>query len=98
MKRFKEWIEPVFDIEGFAYQKIERNYPINPYHWRCQHPENLKMGKETDIGCFVYMNAKHGIQIGNMTQIGSHCSIYSESTIYGKHSGVKKGKLSLGMM
>jgi len=94
--RFNGWIPPVFDEDGWAYKKTVCGYPVEPYHWRCQHPEKLKMGKETDVGCFTYMNAKYGIEIGNDVKIGSHCSIYSESTIHGKHSGVLKGKITIG--
>ena len=39
------------------------------------------MGKETDIGAFTYINAKYGVEIQENVQIGSHCSIYSWSTI-----------------
>jgi acetyltransferase-like isoleucine patch superfamily enzyme len=35
----------------------------------------------TDIGAFTYINAKHGVTIGDFVQIGSYCSIYSVSTI-----------------
>ena len=51
-----------------------------PYGWRCQHHENLVIGKRVDIGCFTYMNAKEGIVIDDDVQIGSHCSIYSVDT------------------
>ncbi|WP_232473359.1 acyltransferase [Thermococcus thioreducens] len=53
-----------------------------------QYPEGLKLGKYTDIGAFTYINAKYGVVIEDYVQIGSHCSIYSESTIDGK-----KGKV-----
>lgn len=35
----------------------------------------------TDIGAFTYINAKNGVVIEDAVQIGSHCSIYSVSTI-----------------
>jgi len=90
--RFKKWLPPTFDEDGWAYS----NDSHIKYGWRCQHFQNLTLGDETDVGCFTYMNAKHGIQIGIITQIGSNCSIYSESTIYGKYSGVLKGKVVIG--
>lgn len=46
-----------------------------------QHPQNLVMGTDTDIGAFTYINAKHGVVIEDKVQIGSHCAIYSVSTI-----------------
>ncbi|MBS3059665.1 MAG: acyltransferase, partial [Candidatus Diapherotrites archaeon] len=47
-------------------------------------------GVKTDIGAFTYINAKNGVEIGDFVQIGSHCSIYSDSTIDNK-----KGKVVL---
>jgi acetyltransferase-like isoleucine patch superfamily enzyme len=61
------------------------------YNWVVQHPDNLKLGKFTDIGMFTYINAFCGVEIKTNSQIGSHCSIYSISTIDGK-----KGKVLIG--
>ncbi|MFX0088050.1 MAG: acyltransferase, partial [Candidatus Hodarchaeota archaeon] len=36
------------------------------------------------LGAFTYVNAKFGVEIEDFVQIGSHCAIYSESTIDGK--------------
>ena len=47
----------------------------------CQYHDNLKLGKKTDIGAFTYINARYGVEIQEDVQIGSHCSIYSWSTI-----------------
>ena len=55
-----------------------------------QHVNNFKLGYKTDIGAFTYINAKYGVIIENLVQIGSHCSIYSISTIDNK-----KGKVWL---
>ena len=55
-----------------------------------QHKDNLVLGESTDIGAFTYINAKNGVVIENNVQIGSHCSIYSISTIDNK-----KGKVVL---
>jgi acetyltransferase-like isoleucine patch superfamily enzyme len=54
----------------------------------CQHHENLILGEKTDIGAFTYINARYGVEIQDNVQIGSHCSIYSLSTI-----DDKKGKV-----
>ena len=56
----------------------------------CQYHENLKLGKNTDIGAFTYINARYGVEIQENVQIGSHCSIYSWSTI-----DDKKGKVAI---
>jgi acetyltransferase-like isoleucine patch superfamily enzyme len=53
-----------------------------------QHTSKLKMGKMVDIGAFTYINAKYGVTIEDNVQIGSHCSIYSISTIDDKHGAV----------
>ncbi len=50
---------------------------------------NLKLGYKTDIGAFTYINAQHGVIIEDYVQIGSHCSIYSVSTIDDKEGQVK---------
>lgn len=76
-KRFKNWVPPTFDEHG-----------MTRWNWMCQHPENLKMGKYVDIGAFSYLNAKHGITIEDWVQLGSHCSVYSLSTIDNKHGTV----------
>lgn len=48
------------------------------------------MGYKTDIGAFTYINAKYDVILEDFVQIGSHCSIYSVSTIDNK-----KGKVIL---
>ena len=69
-KRFKYWKAPKFNKSG-----------MTKWGWMCQHHEKLKLGKYVDIGAFTYLNAKFGIEIGENAQIGSHCSVYSISTI-----------------
>lgn len=68
--RFKNW----------KYPKIEEK-KLTKYYWLVQYKNNLKLGYKTDIGAFTYINAKNGVTIEDCVQIGSHCSIYSESTI-----------------
>jgi len=76
-KRFKNWKYPEI-IEG----------KLTKYNWLVQNKEGLKLGYKTDIGAFTYINAKFGVEIQDNVQIGSHCSIYSVSTIDNK-----KGKV-----
>ena len=68
--RFSNWQYPVIEDGG-----------LTKYHWLVQHKDKLQLGYMTDIGAFTYINAKHGVTIGDFVQIGSHCSIYSVSTI-----------------
>lgn len=76
-RRFKKWEYPTFDERG-----------LTKWNWMVQYPENLTLGRFTDIGAFTYINAKYGVVIEDFVQIGSHCAIYSVSTIDGK-----KGKV-----
>ena len=92
MSRFKNWRHPHFDDDGYAYATKELKHC---YGWRCLHPENLKLGHGCDIGCFTFINAKHGVEIGEDVQIGSHCSIYSANTQNDTYGKVIIGKESL---
>ncbi len=76
-ERFNKWKPP--EIE-------ERK--LNEYSWLVQNKNNLKLGYKTDIGAFTYINAKNGVKIEDHVQIGSHCSIYSVSTIDNKEGPV----------
>ena len=78
-ERFSEW----------EYPEIEEGKPTK-YNWVVQHKDNLKLGYKTDIGAFTYINAKNGVIIEDCVQVGSHCSIYSISTI-----DKKQGKVTL---
>ena len=69
-ERFKNWEFP----------RIEES-KLTKYKWFVQHKKKLKLGYKTDIGAFTYINAKNGVVIEDYVQIGSHCSIYSVSTI-----------------
>jgi acetyltransferase-like isoleucine patch superfamily enzyme len=65
---------------NWEYPNIEDGKPTK-YNWIVQNLDGLKLGFKTDIGAFSYINAKKGVIIENEVQIGSHCSIYSISTI-----------------
>ncbi len=71
--RFKNWRMPV----------IPEGRPTR-YGWLVQHKDKLKLGRLSDIGAFTYINAAAGVVIEESVQIGSHCSLYSVSTIDGK--------------
>lgn len=58
------------------------------YGWIVRHPNSFNLGYRTDIGAFTYINAKHGVTLEDYVQIGSHCSIYSVSTIDNKKGAV----------
>ena len=75
--RFKDW----------QYPKIEEGKPTK-YNWIVKHRDKFKLGYKTDIGAFTYINAKNGVVIEDHVQIGSHCSIYSISTIDNKEGAV----------
>lgn len=75
--RFTSWEKPV----------IEHGKPTK-WNWLVLYPEELRLGKNTDIGTYTLLVAKHGIEIEEDVQIGSHCSIYSYSTIDGKQGKV----------
>ena len=77
--RFKNW----------KYPEIVDGKPTK-YNWVVQHKDKFKLGYKTDIGAFSYINAQHVVIIEDFVQIGSHCSIYSISTIDNK-----EGKINL---
>ena len=79
-------------FENWKYPEIEEG-KLTTYNWIVQHKDKLKLGYKTDIGAFTYINAQYGVIIEDYVQIGSHCSIYSVSTIDNKEGEVilKKG-------
>ena len=77
MNRFTDW----------EYPKIEEGKPTK-YNWVVQNKDRFELGYKTDIGAFTYINALNGVIIEDFVQIGSHCSIYSVSTIDNKAGGV----------
>ena len=80
-KRFKHWVYP----------RIIDGEPTE-YNWIVQNINNFKMGSYVDIGAFSYINAKNGVLIEDNVQIGSHCSIYTVSTIDNRKGPVKLSK------
>jgi acetyltransferase-like isoleucine patch superfamily enzyme len=79
--RFRDWKQPAVK-EG----------KLTKFCWLVRHAKKLKVGNRTDIGAFTYINAKNGVTIGDFAQVGSHCAIYSVSTIDGKEGSVVLGK------
>ncbi len=75
--RFKVWKFPQVE-EG----------KLTKYNWMVQNKDGLKLGYKTDIGAFTYINAKNGVVIEDFVQIGSHCSLYSVSTIDNKEGKI----------
>lgn len=75
--RFKDWKMP----------EVKEGVPTK-YNWVVQNKDGLKLGHKTDIGAFTYINAKNGVTLEDEVQVGSHCSIYSVSTIDGKEGPV----------
>ena len=74
------------NFSKWKYPDIKEGLPTK-YNWIVQNLEGFVLGSETDIGTFTYINALYGVVIEDKVQIGSHCSIYSTSTIdntYGK--------------
>ena len=80
MKIKKKWVQP----------RIRHGSPTK-YGWIVSHPIKLTLKKYTDIGSFTYIQAQAGVEVREFAQIGSHCSIYSVSTIDNK-----KGKVVIG--
>ena len=67
-------------FSNWEYPEIKDGKPTK-YNWVVQNIEGFDLGFETDIGAFSYINALHDVVIEDNVQIGSHCSIYSVSTI-----------------
>ena len=73
IKMTKKWEKPIIE-DG----------KLTKFNYIVQYPENLKVGNGFDIGSFTYINSKFGVEIQDDVKIGSHCSIYSHSTIDNK--------------
>ena len=74
-------------FDNWKFPKIEEGKPTK-YNWIVQNKDGLKLGYKSDIGAFCYINAKNGVIIEDRVQIGSHCSIYTISTIDNKEGSV----------
>ena len=74
-------------FEDWEYPEIVDGEPTK-YNWIVQNKQLFDLGYKTDIGAFTYINAKHGVKVEDNVQIGSHCSIYSISTIDDKAGAV----------
>ena len=77
MATSKTWRKPIIKHGKFT-----------KYNYIVQYPKGLKLGRNFDIGAFTYINARYNITIGDLVQIGSHCSIYSHSTIDSKKGSI----------
>jgi len=77
MNNMKKWEKPII-----------KHGKMTKYNYIVQYPENLKMGSYFDIGEFTYINSNFGVEINDNVQIGSHCSIYSHSTIDDKKGSI----------
>ena len=77
MATSKTWRKPIIKHGKFT-----------KYNYIVQYPKGLKLGRNFDIGTFTYINARYNITIGDLVQIGSHCSIYSHSTIDSKKGSI----------
>lgn len=75
--RFADW----------KYPEIQEGV-LTKYNWMVQNINGFKLGFGTDIGAFSYINALHGVEIKDNVQIGSHCSIFSVSTIDNTHGKI----------
>ena len=86
MKKKNNWKSPII-----------KHGKLTKYNYIVQYPENLKLGRNFDIGTFTYINSQYGVEIQDYVQIGSHCSIYSHSTIDNKKGPIiLKNKCKIG--
>lgn len=81
-RRFTTWKAPEIRADG----STEWGWQVHP-----RHKDKLVLGTRVDIGFGTYLQPQEGITIGDDVQIGSHCAIYSVSTIDGKHGPVTIG-------
>lgn len=77
MTRFDRWEPP----------DIEEGKPT-VYNWIVRWKSEFELGYQTDIGAFTYINAKNGVIFEDNVQIGSHCAVYSISTVDNKSGRV----------
>lgn len=77
MNRFANWQKP----------EIEDGKPTK-WNWVVKGVKNFELGKNVDVGIFVYINAAQGVAIEDNVQIGGGVKIYSVSTIDNKKGRV----------
>lgn len=80
--RFRKWRKPAIRANGSTIY----GWQVHP-----RHRSKLSLGRYSDIGFGTYIQPEYGVEIGESVQIGSHCSIYSVSTIDNK-----RGKVIIG--
>lgn len=68
------------NFKNWKYPDIKEG-KLTKYNWMVRSVKNFKLGKYTDIGAFTFISAGAGVEIEDYVQIGSHCSIFSVSTI-----------------
>src|SRR3989344_6679014 len=82
-ERFASWMPPEIREDGSTMY----GWQVHP-----KHKDKLKLGTRVDIGYGTYLQPQEGITIEDDVQIGSHCAIYSVSTIDDKRGPVFIGK------
>lgn len=80
-------------FDNWQFPEIVEGVPTK-YNWVVQNKDGLELGYKSDIGAFSYINAKYGVVIEEYVQLGSHCSVYSLSTIDNKQGKVHLKKNS----
>ena len=81
--RFSKWKMPTIHKDGST---------VYGWHVHPKHRSKLLLGRNSDIGFGTYIQPQFGVEIGEDAQIGSHCAIYSVSTIDDKTGKVTIGK------
>ena len=77
--RFAHWKPPSIRADG----STKWGWHVHP-----RHIDKLSIGKRVDIGFGTYLQPEAGITLEDDVQIGSHCAIYSISTIDNKRGAV----------
>ena len=62
----KKWEKPIIE-----------DSKLTKFNYIVQYPENLKIGKNFDIGSFTYINSKFGVEIQDYVQIGSLFDLFT---------------------
>ena len=76
-----EWIRP----------RINHGEPCR-FGYTVYYPENFTLGENCDVGWGTFIQAQHGVYLGENTQIGGHCQIYSADSEGGYAGPVKIGQ------